>query len=222
LNRRSVIALAVLPSVALGLLNDLYLEPLSRYGAACFWAADFGQYVVVPTAVAFVLAGAGGIKPRDYGFRSVRSGTSIAEAIGLCLFMCAMYWLAYEPVKQISYRFLWRYAGTFGYASMQPEAPFLRHGVTWYLSVTAAFVEEAVFRGLPWLYFAEWNLPRYRTTLYVASTSLLFAATHSEQGAPGMLAALSLGIVTAMLYVKIRNLWPFVAAHFVIDVFSFW
>jgi hypothetical protein len=151
LKTRALVVLAIFPSVALGLLNDLYLEPLSRLGAPWFWTADLFQFVVVPATVVLLLIKAGPITPSQYGLRPFAPTRSTAEIVGLCLFMCVVFWIAYEPVKQIAYRFLWRYAGTFGYGSMLPKAFWPRLPVVLYLSLTAAFVEEAVFRGLPWL-----------------------------------------------------------------------
>jgi membrane protease YdiL (CAAX protease family) len=53
-------------------------------------------------------------------------------------------------------------------------------------------------------------------------TTILFAATHSELGPSGVVAALTYGIAAAVLFLKLRNLWPIIFAHFVIDVYSFW
>lgn len=219
--KNNIVLLAILPSVALGLLNDLYLEPLSHYGAMWFWAADIGQFVVVPGIVAFLLL-RHGLTPSDFGLRTLGPSTGTVEAVGLCIFVCAVYWIAYEPIRQISYRFIWPYDGTFGYGRMLPQPPLARSGVVLYLSATAAIVEEVAFRGLPWLYFSRWPQSPWRVSIYVASTAVLFAAIHSEQGPHGVLASFCLGLVAATLYAKIQNLWPFVAAHFVSDVVSFW
>ena len=221
-DKRSLVALAIFPSLALGLLNDLYLEPLYQRGAIWFWAADFTQFVVVPALMAFLLLKAGSIAPRDYGFRPFPRGTHTADKVGSCLIMSAIFWVSYEPVERIMQWLLSSHPVTFGYGSVLPQLSLLRIPIVLYFSLTAAFVEEAVFRGLPWLYFSQFNLGRCRVAVYVVSTSSLFSAIHSEQGLSGMLAAFSLGVVAAMMYAKIQNLWPFVAAHFVTDLISFW
>jgi membrane protease YdiL (CAAX protease family) len=222
IDRRSLVALAIFPSLALGLLDDLYLGPLYQRGDMWFWAADFAQFVIVPALVVFLLIKIGSITPRNYGFRPFALDTHTVDIVGLCLFMCVVYWLSYEPVKRIASSFLSPYTGTFDYNSSLPQSPWMRIPLVLYFSLTAAFVEEAVYRGLPWLYFSLFNPGRRKVAGYVVSTSLLFSAIHSEQGLPGMLAALSLGVVAAMMYAKIQNLWPFVAAHFVTDLISFW
>jgi membrane protease YdiL (CAAX protease family) len=121
-----------------------------------------------------------------------------------------------------SFHFFWPYAGGFGYSLLVPESFLPKIGVVLYLSATAALVEEAVFRGLPWFYFSMVRPNRKPITLYILSTSFLFSAIHCEQGPQGMIAVFSLGIVSALLYVKIQNLWPFVIGHFIMDVISFW
>ncbi|MGZ8218369.1 CPBP family intramembrane glutamic endopeptidase [Methylomagnum sp.] len=50
----------------------------------------------------------------------------------------------------------------------------------------------------------------------------LFAACHSEQGLHGVIAAWVYGLVAALLYVRLRSLWPLVFGHFVIDMIEFW
>jgi len=222
IDKRSLVALAILPSLALGLLNDLYLESLYQHNVAWFWAADFTQFVIVPALMAFFLLKAGSITPRDYGFRPFAPGMRIVDVAGLCLLTCAVFWLSYEPVKHIAYSLFRSHPETFGYDSVIPQPLLLKIPVVLYFSLTAAFVEEAVFRGLPWLYFSQFNSGRRRAAVYVVSTALLFSAIHSEQGLPGMLAAFTLGVAAAMMYAKIQNLWPFVAAHFVTDLISFW
>jgi membrane protease YdiL (CAAX protease family) len=56
---------------------------------------------------------------------------------------------------------------------------------------------------------------------YVLWTSSLFAAIHWEQGIPGLIAAGTLGIVAAVMYTRILNVWPFIAAHFLVNAWSF-
>ena len=129
---------------------------------------------------------------------------------------------AYRPVEVIAYGFLWPYAGTFSAAAMLPESGLRRIPGVLYLSITAGLVEEAVFRGLPWLYLSTFAHFRRRVPVYVISTFLLFSLVHSEQGPHGMLAALSFGIAAAILYLKIRNLWPIAIGHVATDVIGFW
>jgi len=221
LDRRSTVLLAIFPPVALGLLNDLYLLPLYECAPALYWAADAFQYLVVPVIVYIFLVRIARISPAEFGFRKFSRDTRLIDSVGEVVFVTVMFWVSYTPVSRIAYRFLWKYAPAFSVGGLIPHGGTGRLLAVTYLSLTAAFVEETVFRGLPWLYFSL-AVPRSsRASWYVLTTSVLFAATHSEQGPAGVVAAFSLGLIAAMLYTRIQNLWPFVIGHFVTDMLAF-
>jgi hypothetical protein len=222
LDKRSIIALAGFPFVAMALLNGIYLESLYRSSIVCFWIVDGIQFLVVPGLAVFFLVKAASIFPRDYGFKSFGPSVSAVKILGLYLFMCVVFWLAYFPIVKAAYHFFWPYAGGFGYSLLVPESFLFKIGVVFYLSGTAALVEEAVFRGLPWLYFSMVHPNRRPILVYILLTSILFSAIHYEQGPHGMIATFFLGVVSSLLYVKIQNLWPFVIGHFIMDLISFW
>ncbi|MGH8857930.1 MAG: CPBP family intramembrane glutamic endopeptidase [Polaromonas sp.] len=185
-----------------------------------YWAADLVQFALVPLLL-FLFLRSVSIRPSAYGFRSLTSSLSGVEAIAVVLFVAFVYWVAYEPVRNIAYRFLWQYAGTFNHKDALPETPVLRLIVVIYLATSAALIEEAVFRGLSWLYVGQYKRSPFSVPSFAVITSLLFAAIHYEQGPHAMIAALSVGIVAAMLYAKIQNIWPFLIAHFLIDIRSY-
>ena len=219
---RRLILLCTFPFAILALLNALYLEPLAKRGVIWFWIADVTHFVFIPVVMMLALLKIGAIQPSQYGFRPLSSGASNTDAVGLYVFVCVVLYIAYRPVEAIAYRFLWPYAGTFGAWTMLPESGLQRIAGVLYLSITAGLVEEAVFRGLPWLYLSTFVHFRRRVPVYVISTSLLFSLVHSEQGPHGMLAALSFGLVAAILYLKIRTLWPIAIGHVTTDIIGFW
>lgn len=222
LDRRSILLLAVFPSLAIELLNQFYLEAVYKQGQLWFYVADACQWIVVPLLVWRFILRPAHIKPKDYGLRWPVFDARPIEAIGLFLFVTVILWLVESPVRHIAYRFLWKYAGTFGYETAIPKSFPWNVLVIFYYSITAAFVEEVVFRGLPWAYFSI-AVPQSRRNLwYISTTSLLFAAAHSEQGPHGMIAALSFGIFSAMLYAHLKDLWPLIFGHFACDAVSFW
>lgn len=224
LDRRSLLLIAIFPPFAVGLLNQFWLEAVYRQGIGWFYLADAVQWIVVPSLVWLFVLHPAGILPKDFGLDFSCHRKQPVEAMGLFLFISLLLWAAFSPVNEVAYRVLWRYAGDSTYGDAIPTHLPWRTLVVFYYSISAALVEEVVFRGLPWAY-ACLVLPtprKERVVWYVVITSLLFAATHSEQGPHGMIAALSFGIVAAFLYTKIQNLWPFVAGHFVSDVLAFW
>ena len=222
LDRRSILLLAIFPSIVIGLLNQFYLELVYRQGHAWFFLADAGEWIVTPTLVWLFVLRPAYIKPKDFGLRLPILGGRPFETIGLFLFVAVLMWFTYGMVRYIAYFFLWPYTGTFGYGNAIPKLYPWNMLVVFYYSLTAAFIEEVVFRGLAWAYFSIAVPQPRRTFWYVTVTSILFAATHSEQGPAGMIAALSLGIVASTLYARLNDLWPLVFGHFVVDVISFW
>jgi membrane protease YdiL (CAAX protease family) len=211
---------AILPSIALGLLNALYLPALARTSPPLYWTADVFQFVVVPAAAFWLLTVRGGLHPREFGFgRMSADGASPARVLAIVLLVTALYWLSYEPAKAIARALFPTPEASVPFVDVLPHSQPWRWLTVLYASATAAVVEEAVFRSVPWLYFST----RLRAPVvpYVLSTALLFALIHSEQGLPAVIAAGVLGVVAATLYTRIRNVWPFVIAHFMVGVWSY-
>lgn len=221
LDKQSAVLLSIFPSVALGLLNTFYSQPLFKYDPALFWLADIAQWTIFPFFSWLLVLRPNRISISDFGLCLLTNSTM--NSIGLKVFVVAMIalWVADVPVEFVANRLMGNHAD-FGYGVVAAGYPKLWLLSVIYFSVTASLVEEVVFRGLPWLYFSTAISANHRQFWYVFATSIIFAATHSETGPPGMIASLSFGITAALLYAKLRNLWPIVAAHLVIDIYSFW
>ena len=222
LDRRSILLIAILPSFALGMLNEFYLEPAYQLSKALFYLADALQFVAIPMLVWFLVLRPANIQPKDFGLRLPILGAKPVEAAGLFLFVAFLLWAAYASVDAIAYRFLWKDAGIFGYGTVIPKSFPFNALVIVYFSLTAALVEEVVFRGLTWNVFSSAVPAAWQKPAYIIISSLLFAIIHSEQGSHGMISAFAFGLVAAALYANLRNLWPLIFGHFVCDVISFW
>lgn len=222
LDRQSLLLAAIFPMLAAGLLNEFWVEPAYRRGIGWFYVADAIQWIVVPGLVWLFVLRPGRIEPNDYGLDFAPYARRPLHAIALFLFVALLLWIAYEPVKSVALRFLGRYANTFGYENIVPTSLLGKVVVVAYFSGTAALVEEVAFRGLPWAYLSTAIPPAYRRFWYITLTSLLFAATHAEQGPHGVIAAFTFGIMAAFLYTRLQNLWPLIFGHCVGDALSFW
>lgn len=126
--------------------------------------------------MAFVLLKFGKLGPADYGFRPLRSAEARWHLLRLAGFVTAVYWLAYEPVKALADQFFFESAANALFVDALPEAQPLRILLVFYACLTAALVEEPVFRSIPWLYFSR--VCSSPVLPYVATTSVLFAAIH--------------------------------------------
>ena len=112
------------------------------------------------------------------------------------------------------------FVADFTYQSTLPGGLF-HYLVVIYYGLTAGFVEEITFRGLPWAILnARSGSGHVRT--YVLVSSFSFAAIHWENGTPELIAAFGFGVVAALLYLKLKNLWPMIIAHSLIDITIYW
>jgi membrane protease YdiL (CAAX protease family) len=225
LDKQSVALLAFFPSVALGLLNALWSEPLYKISPTLFWLADTTQWLLVPLLIWLLVLRSHKISFADIGFRPSTNNRNPLQSFGLgeCALALFILGFAYFLADRAAHAVFWRYGGSsFGYGIAVAGLADFKYIAVMYLAVTAALVEEVVFRGLPWLYLSKGGSGTARKIVYVVFTSVIFAATHSEQGLAGVVSSFAYGVVAAMLFLRTRNLYPVVFSHFVIDVFSFW
>jgi hypothetical protein len=94
--------------------------------------------------------------------------------------------------------------------------------VTLYFALTAAFIEEIMFRGLPWLWLSGYLRGNALRWSYVAWSSLTFAGTRWENGNAQLLATLIYGLAASGWFLLLRSLWPLIVAHFAIDAYAFY
>jgi membrane protease YdiL (CAAX protease family) len=58
--------------------------------------------------------------------------------------------------------------------------------------------------------------------VYVVVSSTLFGLSHFESSAVEVLATGLYGVVAAVFALRVRNLWPLIAGHFVTDFVAFY
>lgn len=104
-------------------------------------------------------------------------------------------------------------------AKQQADALLLALIKALYWSLTAGIVEEIYFRG--WLRrLMRGSLGM--TLAYVGTSSILFSLIHWGQGEKQLIATGIFGLMCAVAYLGVRNLWPLIAAHVIVDVTFFW
>ncbi|MBK8070581.1 MAG: CPBP family intramembrane metalloprotease [Ramlibacter sp.] len=225
-NRREALLLAMLPFVAVALLNHHYKDSLLAWGLAWYWAADAVHFVVVPVASWVFLSRTTGLQFADMGLSRLwrqdryRPRLTWGFAVFVALFMLAAYW----PICEIVLRLFRSLGNPVGLNTLMPTGYGAWLVVSFYMAASAALAEELIWRGMAWTYFCAALPARYRRLTYVLATSAVFAVAHSEQGPGGVLAALWFGVLAAGLYTKVRSLWPIVLCHFMVDwiIFGPW
>jgi membrane protease YdiL (CAAX protease family) len=110
---------------------------------------------------------------------------------------------------------------TFSYETGIPDG-VLRAPVVVYFAVTAGFVEEVAFRGLPLAALGPARHESAASAAYVLIGSMLFALIHWEGGAAEVAAGFVYALVAAALSLRLATLWPLVIAHVAVDLVEFW
>jgi hypothetical protein len=182
---------------------------------AVYWGFEFLCWVVVPLVVLGTLRRAGGLRLSDIGLNGVIFGQ---RSIGLIVFTC----LLICPLELLVYKYAIGYfravlpdEGLFQYQQIVPQSGAGRVLVAAYLALTAGIVEEIYFRGLMFKVFAL--ISTRAVPVYLVFSPLLFASVHWESGLANTAAAYVLGLLAAVAFVAMRNLWPLIAGHVFTD-----
>lgn len=220
LNDSDALVLGFAVVAAVFLTSGFFRRDLYALSPALYWVFDFLKFVVVPAAAALVLAKRYGLRPRHYGLRGIAEHETWGHFIGLTIFLALILALTYYATWHIAWRLLRPEAALPFYQEINPKG-LLRIPVTLYMGVTAGVVEEVLFRGLPLLYLERRfpnSLPRKP---YILGTALLFGLVHWGDGPHQVLATFAFGVLAAALYLRLRDLWPLITAHAIIDIYTF-
>ena len=220
---RQLMAIAIVCALfyTLGILHGFYNGPVYRAGPAYFWLADITRWVVLPVICLSALTRRCRIVPSSYGLVWPSSKRSQDALLIWCVVAAVLIDAAYYGVAGP----LWKHGGftrpAFTYNETIPTGVVAHGLVVMYYAATAGVVEEVVYRGLMWLGISMIVTPRFAKPAYVLVSSLLFASIHWANGVPELAATFAVGVVAALLYLRIGNLWPLVIGHTVTDLIDF-
>jgi len=216
-NRKGLAALLAI-GVAPFLLNGFY-NPLLIERPGVFWALDVAAWTAIPVAVYLI-----GVKRRlftreELGFHLDIRGKDKAAPffIGIIALPFVLFWLGGQS-SEIAWLIWGEGCGErcFSYRTMLDKMEWGRTVALVYMSISAGVVEEFYYRGaLKLLFGPGWM----NGLLYVLTSSLLFASVHWEGGVCKLFFTFLFGLAMAVAYLKIRNLWPLVFSHTVVDLF---
>lgn len=219
ISRSDAILIGIGPLVVLFIADGFFKQSLYAYSPAAFWIFDALKFVVLPAIVGWLLYSHFDIKPAHYGLRTIAENESAVHFLGLVIFLAVILAVVYYVTWHISFRALRPVTPPAFYSTIIPHGP-LHFPVVLYFSLTAGVTEEIVCRGLPLLYLRErFSVPG--RAAYVFVTALLFAAAHWENGTHAVAATFLYGIFSGILYLRLRDLWPFIGAHALIDLWGF-
>ena len=221
-DQRTAVLACLFPTVGILILNGLWTKSVFEHSAVAYWALDAVSHFIIPLVALYLLAKFYRISPRDYGFTRLERTLGLLDLAGLTLLVGAMFWISYIPVSATLGRLLGSELSSFTYFNVLPETSGARVLVAVYFAISAGVFEEIMYRSLPWVYFSMLNPRRPHIISYALISSVLFGFAHWENGLHEVFATFALGFVACVLYVKIRNIWPFVIAHSWIDLTAFW
>lgn len=209
--QQGIVACALLPVFAVWQLNGFYMTALAQMSVVLFWIVDVCQWVVLPTALAWLLARTASLRPQHYGL-----STSGMRLWALALRTSAVFvtaGLAFFVARNLSWRVLGPSATSLQLAGQFPQGL----AALVYAAVSAGLVESAFFIGLPWLWYTS-VFRRPSPQHFTLGISVVFAVAHWEQGAHTVAAAFVAHLVLCKWFFYWRTLWPVVLGHTLIDL----
>ena len=216
-NQQTAALTALSPIILVWMVNGVYLSALAKLGIHWFWLADMCQWIVLPAAAWWFLSRRANIGLKEIGFTAKRAEwpTVITGALAVLITTGIVFFLT----RNVSWRLLGYPTGFFTFAAAYPEG-ILRPIVWLYSSLTAGFVESAVFIGLPWLLYAS-SKQTPSKAVFILLASIVFALVHWEQGPHVVIGAFFFHIVACGWFFYFRCLWPVAIGHALVDLVAF-
>lgn len=209
------------PVALLGLANGLYLEALYARAPAAFWIADAVHFVALP-AIGLWWLHRRGLRLAELGLARPAAHRPWAAMAALTALVTLAYAATYGIARALAARLLDGGPPAFGYGATLPALELGRALGVVYFAASAAFAEELTYRAVPWLCCRRRWCGGRSVAVYAVGSAALFGLIHWENGAHEIAATAVVGLVACLLYVRIGNLWPFLGAHFVVDVVELW
>jgi membrane protease YdiL (CAAX protease family) len=202
------------------LLSHFFRRDLYAEWPGLYWAFDAVKFVILPTAALVYLARVHSIRPRHFGLRGVAANETWVHFIGLSVFLALILSFVYYGARYVAWAAIRPEVVSSFYNDINPDG-LLRIPATLYLALSAGVAEEVFLRGLPLLYlerrFGD-ELPR---NLYIFGTASVFGLIHWGNGPHEVIATFAFGLLAAVLYLRLKDLWPLIAAHTIIDIVGF-
>lgn len=215
-----IFVVAILPFQINGFINPVILE-----NKLLFWIFDIFTWVVLPIFLYLFVVSKNILAKEDFAF-TFHLTDELDKKKNLILFVILVFLVSFLQFYTYKYSTLLSKelfpvnigSIKFDYSFVTPDGGFLAVLVSVYMAITAGVVEEIIYRFFLWKLVESF---KYRVIIFVSISSLVFASVHWESGVQNLFATFIFGIVSAVIYVIIKNIWPLVIGHFVVDFFDF-
>jgi membrane protease YdiL (CAAX protease family) len=202
--------------------NGFYF-PIVKENYIVFWILELIQWLILPIIAVYISIYKFKIISYEHlGFHNLIFYRRKTEyVVYASIIVSIILFLTYfETYYQSVFLFPTNYLQAFTYQSMIPEEPVLIViFIVFYMALSAGFIEEAAYRGILRLVFQnnfEFNVK------YVIVSSILFMVVHWEGGLRNLFSSFIFGLVCAILYLKLKNIWPLVIGHSIVDIYAFY
>jgi len=183
-----------------------------------YYISDFAMTVLIPAAYVFLLTRQGitltalGLGHPGYGGETIRH-----------IAICTLAYLAFVPITNIAAAVL-NTPHLHSENLISADASTVHRGLLgiFYLSLSAALAEEILFRGALGAICLEQMGVANRRIFVIASASLFAVAHVNTHDLPELIGVFYVGVISAILYIRNRNLWPLIIAHFLLDTYVFY
>ena len=208
-----LLLLGLLPFLVNGFLNPiLYNYPF------LYWVFELLSWVALPILVFTICVRVGDLKLAEIGIRQNIFGEGSTELlIVICVIYALISYFLYSIFLFIGEE-LFPGEPLFFYQQVVPTEGIFRSIVLIYLALSAALVEELYCRGL---FFKISRYFKYSILFYVLASPLLFASLHWEGGIANVFATYLFGLLSALMFLWFKNLWPLIAGHLLTNFIYF-
>lgn len=212
------VAMVTFVNIAIPMFLFLFKGDIYHYSATIFWVFVEFFSLIVPLAGIVFLWKRLGVQPRLYGMAfPLRVNRDLLALSAVCALLLL---LAYWPASKIAWRFISHdvsAANNYAYTVLLENDVF-RIPIIGFLSLQAGIFESIVFIGWPWILFAKFLRTSIGVVAFVLLSSIFFSVSHYGNGVPEVVATFFFGLMAASLYLKIRDLWPIVFGHTIVNL----
>lgn len=209
----ALISVGIFPFFINGYINSIIFRiPLA------YWLFELSYWVLLPILVVGIAIKRGGLRFAEIGLHGTLFGKrNLVLLVLLCIVFGPIEFWVYKHLY-IYFRSIFTGQGIFQYQSVLPRSGWTRTLISIYFALSAGIVEEIFFRG--WMYKIAEYLPQPRAVFLMVSP-VLFALIHWENGLGNVLATYVMGVLIALAFIAMRNLWPLIVGHIYTDYFCF-
>lgn len=214
---RTILILSLSAPVLLsGLVSGFFLNEIEG-DPQSYLLYEAINSVLLPLGCLIALHKIAGLSTRNYGLNGLHG---FAEAMRNLptLLLTILAFFSLVPAQIFAEAIFPPALDAFSYKNVIPDG-IPRNVWLVYLAASAAVVEEIFYRGILKEAIIDKSAAPDHRWAYVFGSALLFGLNHWTQGTAQVVSSTYIGVVAALIYLRVNNIWYLILAHF---AFNFW